>query len=71
MPLPSHGWHKSSHSTEREEACVEVRADAPGRVLVRDTKDTGPRSLALSPVAWSAFVGAIDPAGTGPRLSAP
>ncbi|MFD5269686.1 DUF397 domain-containing protein [Streptomyces sp. NPDC058335] len=72
-------------ASEREEACAEVRAEAPGRVLVRDTEDTGtedtgtkgggtkdagPRSPALSPAAWSAFLDGIDPAGTGPRVSA-
>ena len=56
MPLPSHGRRKSSYSTEREEACVAVRADTPGRVLVRDTKDTGTSGSSSS---------------TGPRLSAP
>jgi hypothetical protein len=76
MPLPSHGWRKSSHSTDFEEACAEVRVHSPGRVLVRDTKDggsenTGRRGLALSPAAWSAFLGAIDAAGTGRHLSAP
>ncbi|MEV4230373.1 DUF397 domain-containing protein, partial [Streptomyces bobili] len=41
MPLPSHGWHRSSHSTDRDEVCVGVRVHSPGRVLVRDTKDGG------------------------------
>ncbi|MDX3571698.1 DUF397 domain-containing protein [Streptomyces sp. ID05-47C] len=76
MPLPSHAWHKSSYSTDREDACVEVRVHSPGRVLVRDTKDggsenTGRRGLALSPAAWSAFLGAIDTAGAGLRFAAP
>lgn len=49
---------------------------SPGRVLVQDTKDggsetTGRRGLALSPAAWSAFLGAIDTAGTGRCFPAP
>ncbi|MFD5254132.1 DUF397 domain-containing protein [Streptomyces bobili] len=76
MPLPSHAWHKSSHSTDREDACVEVRVHSPGRVLVRDSQDGGSgntsrRGLALSPTAWSAFLGAIDTAGTGRCFPAP
>lgn len=48
---------------------------SPGRVLVRDTRDggaedAGPRGLALSSAAWSAFLGAFDAAGTGRRFSA-
>ncbi|MFF8190745.1 DUF397 domain-containing protein [Streptomyces bobili] len=77
MPLPSHGWHKSSYGTDRGDARVEViRVHSPVRVLVRDTEDggaedAGPHGLALSPAAWAAFLGAIDTAGIGRRLSAP
>lgn len=48
------GWRKSSYSTSNGGNCVEV-ADAPGTVLVRDTKDrTGPM-LRFGPDAWRTF----------------
>jgi hypothetical protein len=34
-------------------------------------ENTGRRGLALSPTAWSAFLGAIDTAGAGRRFPAP
>ncbi|MGW1157864.1 DUF397 domain-containing protein [Streptomyces sp. NPDC002513] len=49
-------WFKSSYSSSGDGDCVEV-ALRPTTVHVRDSKDTtGPR-LALSPAAWSGFVG--------------
>ncbi|MFJ6384380.1 DUF397 domain-containing protein [Kitasatospora sp. NPDC092039] len=48
-------WFKSSYSSDKECACVEV-AEAPDTVHVRDSKDeSGPR-LTFSPAAWRAFV---------------
>ena len=50
-------WTKSSHSSNEGANCVEVAAVAPGRVLVRDSKDvTGPQ-LAFGAPSWSAFTG--------------
>ncbi len=47
-------WHTSSYSTTNG-ACVEV-APAPGRVLVRDSKNpTGP-TLAVPAPAWRTFL---------------
>ncbi|MFY0516009.1 DUF397 domain-containing protein [Streptomyces anulatus] len=58
MPLPSTGWHKSSYSSERLEACVEacVRTNGDG-VLIRDSKDHAQHPLSISPGAWQAFLG--------------
>ncbi|MFD5552867.1 DUF397 domain-containing protein [Streptomyces sp. NPDC127068] len=49
-------WFKSSHSDSSDiNDCVEV-ADAPGAVLVRDSKSAqGPR-LGFAPAAWANFV---------------
>ncbi|MEU9333926.1 DUF397 domain-containing protein [Streptomyces sp. NPDC048290] len=50
-------WHKSTYSSGAEiESCIEVAA-TPSTIHVRDSKTVdGPR-LALSPAAWTAFVG--------------
>ncbi|MFI1564762.1 DUF397 domain-containing protein [Streptomyces sp. NPDC020490] len=48
-------WIKSSYSTSDGPDCVEAAA-APGRILVRDSKNPhGPR-LALAPTAWATFL---------------
>ncbi|MDG9728447.1 MULTISPECIES: DUF397 domain-containing protein [unclassified Streptomyces] len=57
MPLPSAGWHKSSYSTEFQEACVEACVAAAGvGVRVRDTKDRDRRPFSVSARAWSSFL---------------
>ena len=57
MPLPSTGWHKSTYSSDFEDACVEasVRSDGDG-VLIRDSKDHARRPLDVSAMAWQAFL---------------
>ncbi|MFF4265612.1 DUF397 domain-containing protein [Streptomyces virginiae] len=47
-------WFKSSYSGGDGDNCVEV-AMSPEAVLVRDSKDTRLRPLAVSHDAWSAF----------------
>ncbi|WP_324786571.1 DUF397 domain-containing protein [Streptomyces sp. H51] len=47
-------WFKSSYSGGGGGNCVEVAVRAEA-VLVRDSKDTDRRALALSRDAWSAF----------------
>ncbi|WP_030321498.1 DUF397 domain-containing protein [Streptomyces flavochromogenes] len=47
-------WFKSSYSGGGGDNCVEV-ALCPEAILVRDSKDTHLRPLAVSPDAWSAF----------------
>lgn len=46
-------WRKSSHCSDA--ACVEV-ARHDGRVLVRDSKDTGQQPLAFTDTEWAAFL---------------
>ncbi|WP_327025757.1 DUF397 domain-containing protein [Micromonospora sp. NBC_01739] len=49
-------WRKSTRSGDNGGDCVEVAANLPGRVAVRDSKNpTGP-ALTFSPAAWAAFV---------------
>ncbi|KOV32890.1 toxin-antitoxin system, toxin component [Streptomyces sp. XY431] len=51
-------WRKSSYS-DNGGTCVEVTAEFPGVVPVRDSKDpTGP-VLAFPADAWSAFVAGV------------
>ncbi|GIG89869.1 hypothetical protein Pen02_48050 [Plantactinospora endophytica] len=49
-------WRKSTRSNTNGGNCVEVAANLPGRVLVRDTKDRDGGTLAFGPAAWQAFV---------------
>jgi len=49
-------WRTSSRSGSNGGNCVEVADNLPGRVLVRDSKDTGGPTLAFSPAAWHSFV---------------
>ncbi|MDG4769765.1 DUF397 domain-containing protein [Solwaraspora sp. WMMD792] len=51
-------WRTSSRSGSNGGNCVEVADNLPGRVLVRDSKDTGGPTLIFSPGAWYAFVAA-------------
>jgi hypothetical protein len=52
-------WRKSSRSGGGNGSnCVEV-ADAPDRVLVRDSKNPDGGILAVTPAAWSAFSEAV------------
>ncbi|MEU9363163.1 DUF397 domain-containing protein [Streptomyces avermitilis] len=55
--LSSALWHKSSYSNGSGGDCVEVAANLPGIVPVRDSKrgQDGP-VLLLTTTAWSAFV---------------
>jgi len=48
-------WFKSSYSGGAGGECIEVAA-LPHSVHIRDSKDIGRGSLAVSPASWSAFV---------------
>lgn len=59
--MNSENWRKSTYSSGEGGQCVEV-ADAPGRVLVRDTKQEGRADRAIAqftPGAWRAFLGTL------------
>ncbi|MEU6179238.1 DUF397 domain-containing protein [Streptomyces coeruleorubidus] len=49
-------WHKSSYSGGSGGDCLEIAADHPALVPVRDSKNpTGPK-LVFRTTAWTAFV---------------
>lgn len=52
-------WRKSSYSNTDGGACVEVSADIPSLVPVRDSKDTTRTPLLFTTGAWSAFVAGV------------
>lgn len=49
------GWRKSSYSQGNGGNCVEVAANLPRVVVVRDSKDPGGPRLNFQPGAWIAF----------------
>ncbi|MEU8216089.1 DUF397 domain-containing protein [Micromonospora taraxaci] len=52
-------WHTATRSSNNGGDCVEVAANLPGRVLVRDSKDRDGGTLAFAPAAWSSFVDGV------------
>ncbi|GAV40569.1 DUF397 domain-containing protein [Streptomyces acidiscabies] len=51
-------YRKSSYSHEDGE-CVEVAANVPSLIAVRDSKAPVGPSLCLAPSAWTSFQGAV------------
>ncbi|MGV9270835.1 DUF397 domain-containing protein [Kitasatospora sp. NPDC003701] len=51
-------WRKSSHSNNGG-TCVEVTADFPGLVPVRDSKDPQGPALVFPAEAWQAFIAGV------------
>ena len=49
-------WRKSSYSGTNGGACVEVAANLPGVVAVRDSKNVTGAELEITDRAWSAFI---------------
>ncbi|TDC79607.1 DUF397 domain-containing protein [Micromonospora sp. KC606] len=58
MDLTHATWRKSSRSTSNGGDCVEVAANLPGVVAVRDSKDPAGPVLAFAPSSWRTFVAA-------------
>lgn len=54
--IDERAWFKSSHSGSDGDDCVEVARDTRA-VHVRDSKDRHGPGLALSPTAWTDFIG--------------
>ncbi|MCC9309388.1 DUF397 domain-containing protein [Kitasatospora sp. RB6PN24] len=51
-------WFKSSYSSNGGE-CVEVAANVPGAVPVRDSKDPEGPALTFTPAGFAAFVAGV------------
>ncbi|MFJ9951702.1 DUF397 domain-containing protein [Kitasatospora sp. NPDC091207] len=51
-------WFKASYSNNGG-SCVEVAADFPGFVPVRDSKDPEGRALVFPSEAWRSFVAGV------------
>ena len=51
-------WHKSSHSSQ-DGNCVEVAANLPGVVAIRDSKDPDGPVLVVASEQWRGFVSAL------------
>jgi hypothetical protein len=56
--LDSFRWRKSTRSGSNGGGCVEV-GQAPGAVLVRDSRDPGGPRLAFGRAAWRRFAGQV------------
>ncbi|GAB4105791.1 DUF397 domain-containing protein [Micromonospora taraxaci] len=56
MDMTDARWHTATRSSNNGGDCVEVAANLPGRVLVRDSKDRDGGTLAFAPAAWASFV---------------
>ncbi|MEW2382496.1 DUF397 domain-containing protein [Micromonospora sp. NPDC047707] len=66
MDVTGARWRKSTRSGNNGGDCVEVAANLPGVVLVRDSKDRDGDTLNFTPTAWHAFVtGVAARAGSG------
>jgi hypothetical protein len=56
--LPGADWRTSSYSGTGGN-CVQVAANLPGLVAVRDSKNPSDGALAFSPGAWAEFLTGI------------
>ncbi|MFE7540271.1 DUF397 domain-containing protein [Streptomyces platensis] len=60
MTTDSPRWFKSSYSNPANGGdCIEVAANIPGVVPVRDSKDPNGPALTFSANGWSSFVAAV------------
>jgi hypothetical protein len=61
-------WRKSAWSSSEGQNCVEVAANLPGIVAVRDSAHPAGPALVVAPRNWMAFIRAVQ-AGTFVRLT--
>lgn len=52
-------WRKASFSSSNGGNCVEVAANLPGVVAVRDSKNPDGPALLFTPGEWQAFVAGV------------
>ncbi|MEV7006809.1 DUF397 domain-containing protein [Streptosporangium sp. NPDC051022] len=56
MDLTGAQWRKSSRSNGNGGECVEVAANLPGVVAVRDSKNPSGPALLFTPQVWADFL---------------
>jgi len=56
IDLSRAAWRKSSRSNGQGGQCVQVAANLPGAVAVRDSKNPHGPNLILTPAQWRAFL---------------
>ncbi|GLW05214.1 hypothetical protein Misp01_03440 [Microtetraspora sp. NBRC 13810] len=59
MDLSTAIWRKSSRSSDNGGQCVEVAANLPDIVAVRDSKDPDGPKLLFTPTEWRTFIRAV------------
>ncbi|MET8335467.1 DUF397 domain-containing protein [Streptosporangium canum] len=59
MDLSTAVWRKASRSGSNGGQCVEVAANLPGVVAVRDSKDPNGPKLLFTPAEWGSFIGSV------------
>ncbi|MER6827934.1 DUF397 domain-containing protein [Streptosporangium sp. NPDC000563] len=59
MDLSEAIWRKSSRSSDNGGQCIEVAANLPGVIAVRDSKDPNGPKLLFTPAQWGTFVHGI------------
>lgn len=59
MDLSRAEWRKASYSSTNGGNCVEVAANLPGAVAVRDSKDRGGPVLVFAADRWAAFTAGV------------
>lgn len=59
MDLSGAVWRKSSHSGDNGGQCVEVAANLPGVIAVRDSKNPDGPTLLFAPAEWRTFVSGV------------
>ncbi|GAA0846092.1 DUF397 domain-containing protein [Streptosporangium amethystogenes subsp. fukuiense] len=59
MDLSAAIWRKSSRSSDNGGQCVEVAANLPEVIAVRDSKDPDGPKLLLTPTGWATFIHGI------------
>jgi hypothetical protein len=52
-------FRKSSYSGSNGGGCVEIAANLPGIIAVRDSKDPGGPALVFTPDEWRAFLAGV------------
>ncbi|MER6827932.1 DUF397 domain-containing protein [Streptosporangium sp. NPDC000563] len=59
MDLSGAVWRKSSRSSGNGGQCVEVAANLPEVIAVRDSKNPNGPKLLFTPTQWKTFVGGL------------